>query len=556
MSYIFISYSTKNKPYAMQLAEFFQQQGFDIWIDNQKIESGVNWWNAIVKGLQGCAAFVVVMTPESESSEWVQREVFLALEQKKPLFPLLLNGENWPVFVLTQFENVTHGGMPDADLCKRLGEYITPARKKSGADKTVLPVDPLPPHNGFDVHEAIKLFFKANSSQQWAESLNILGQIRASDEVPAFFDIDEFERKVQQAVEDDNRQRLEQERLARAQKEYETLLVMEQYAPDNMANALQKFLAVYPDYDPQELAIKYFKLKMIAERKQLFAQIDDLNTQPNERWGIGRRLAEIGDPRPGVGLDKDGLPDIVWCEVPAGSFLFGSNRRKDKDAHENEVRLQKVSLPTFYIAQYAVTVAQYEAFVQDGGYKNSAYWTQAGWQWKGRKNQPENYWQDPDWHIANHPVIGVTWYEAVAFCRWLSQQRGMDIRLPTEAEFEKAARGTTEWLYPYGDTLDANKGNTGASNIGRTSAVGMFPAGASPYGVLDMSGNVWEWSLSKWAAPYQPHTADKVDIESEAIRALRGGSWGDYENLVRVSVRLDYDPSVENGYLGFRVCRR
>lgn len=522
MSYIFISYSTKNKPYAMQLAEFFQQQGFDIWIDNQKIESGVNWWNAIVKGLQGCAAFVVVMTPESESSEWVQREVFLALEQKKPLFPLLLNGANWPVFVLTQFENVTHGGMPDADLCKRLGEYITPARKKSGADKTMLPVDPLPPHNGFDVHDAIKLFFKANSSQQWSESLNILGQIRASDEVPAFFDIDEFERKVQQAVEDDNRRRLEREHYSSQ--------------PDPQ-------IEILPFSSPS------------SELEQLLDLIDNPKTQPTERGEIGRRLAEIGDPRPGVGLDKDGLPEIIWCEVPAGAFLFGSNRSKDKQALKDEPAQKKVRLPTFYMAQYPVTVAQYEAFVEDGGYKNPAYWTKAGWQWKDDKSHPEILWQDPDWHIANHPVIGVTWYEAVAFCRWLGKRRGLDIRLPTEAEFEKAARGTTEWLYPYGDTFDANKGNAHASSIGRSSAVGLFPAGASPYGVMDMSGNVWEWSLSKWANPYQPHTAEQVDWEGDAARALRGGAWYYSISHARMSFRLRSLPHNRGNPFGFRVCR-
>lgn len=272
---------------------------------------------------------------------------------------------------------------------------------------------------------------------------------------------------------------------------------------------------------------------------------------PIERAEAGRYLGLLGDPRPGVGV-KDGIPDIVWCEIPGGPFLFGSNREKDQRAQSYEPDQHEVTLPAFRIAKYPVTYAQYEAFVEDKGYEKQAYWTEAGWQWKGDKLHPEAYWNDPEWHLSNHPVVGVTWYEAVAFCRWLSEKLGEEVRLPTEAEFEKAARGNTDWIYPYGDKFDANKGNTYETGLKRTSAVGIFPDGASPYGVLEMSGNVWEWSLLPWAAPYEPHTAAQVEVEGAARRVLRGGAWGNGRGDPRVSSRGSGNPGSRNYYVGFR----
>ncbi len=451
MTHIFISYSKKNKPYTDRLVHYLEQAGFNVWYDG-RIDYGNNWEKEIVKAIESCAAFLVIMTPDAEESDWVSIECQHARDVGKPPFPLLLEGNVFFRYKLTQYVDVRGEILPPEDFLKRLEQYL--------------------------------------------QRQNQQGQNIAPPEVDAI------------------------------------------KAPQPVKNPY----TLYTD-------------GMTPEKQQLIDALNHPATEPIKRGEIGRRLAELGDPRPGVGLDKDGLLDIVWCKVPAGAFLFGSNRRKDKQARDSEPAQKKVDLPTFYMAQYPVTVAQYAAFVQDGGYQNSAYWTKAGLTWKGSKNHPEYGWQDAKWHIANHPVTGVTWYESVAFCRWLSQQRGMDIRLPTEAEFEKAARGKTEWIYPYGDTLDTNKGNTGESGIGRTSAVGMFPSGVSPYGVMDMSGNVWEWSLSPWANPYQSHTAEQVDWEGNAIRALRGGSWGSNVGYARVSVRYTYNPYYRRYDSGFRVCR-
>ncbi|MEI2688825.1 MAG: SUMF1/EgtB/PvdO family nonheme iron enzyme [Anaerolineae bacterium] len=226
---------------------------------------------------------------------------------------------------------------------------------------------------------------------------------------------------------------------------------------------------------------------------------------------------------------------MSFCLVPGGPFWMGDG----KEQHRCEA-----APADYWIGRYPVTHAQYALFVRAGGYGHDAYWPeaqQAGYwrpgQFKGRydkswRNGPLEL-REP-FGLPNHPVVGVTWYEALAFTRWLTDhlrakeliEPGWAIRLPGEAEWEKAARGgwqvpaqpvlrspeqglqaTVPWVknpdekraYPWLGQIDPERANYDASKIGSTSAVGCFPGGASPYGCLDMSGNVWEWTRSVYA---------------------------------------------------------
>ncbi len=283
-------------------------------------------------------------------------------------------------------------------------------------------------------------------------------------------------------------------------------------------------------------------------RERLALLVGGGHLPPVERAEAGRLLAKLGDPRPGVSVRTDGLPDIAWSDpIPADTngqtFTFGGG--KDE---------QQIAIPYSYrIAKYPVTYAQYAAFVSSDGYTNKEYWTDAGWAWREKEKalHPTALWNDPQWHIANHPVVGVTWYESYAFCRWLSAKTGQDIRLPTEAEWEKAARGKDGLIYPYGNTFDPSKGNTSESGIGRTSAVGMFPGGASPYGAHDLSGNVWEWCQSKYAGQY--HFPEDNDNNGTDVRVLRGGSWDYSQDFARAAYRLNGYPNLWFNYFGFCV---
>jgi len=222
------------------------------------------------------------------------------------------------------------------------------------------------------------------------------------------------------------------------------------------------------------------------------------------------------------------IPDIEWCEVPAGEFIMGEGKQQ-----------HTLNLPYSYkAAKYPITNAQYRLFVEDKGYTTQRYWTEAGWAEKEKRKWtgPRQSRGEP-FNLSNHPVVGVSWYEAVAYCRWLTEvlrdcgelAEGWQIRLPTEAEWEKAARGVDGRTYPWGEGFDIEKANGKETEVESTCAVGIFPDGVSPYGCHDMAGNVWEWCATEWGEyPYQIENEwAEVYLERKGGRILCGGSWND-----------------------------
>ena len=274
------------------------------------------------------------------------------------------------------------------------------------------------------------------------------------------------------------------------------------------------------------------------------------------RGAAGAALGRLGDPRPGVGV-KDGLPDLDWVTVEAGPFLMGSDKNKDRDAQKDEQPQFTCSLirRPYQISRYPITVAQYRCFIEDGGYTQQIHWTAEGWQWrqKGQINGPESY--GGVYEIPNHPQAGVSWYEAVAFCRWLAAQTGNPMRLPSEAEWERAARHIDGRLYPWGNRgQPADHCNMNETGIGTTSAVGAFPAGNAMCGAADMSGNVLEWCSTKWLENYQNYARHADDaLAGDARRVVRGGSFDLSQDFVRCAFRrFDY-PVGRRNLVGFRV---
>jgi formylglycine-generating enzyme required for sulfatase activity len=315
-----------------------------------------------------------------------------------------------------------------------------------------------------------------------------------------------------------------------------------------------------------------------------------------ERADAGDALAALdGDTRPGVGVVAVGAaprPDVEWCYVPPGPFWLGSLKGKDDLASGGEQghsRPFDLAYP-YWIARYAVTQAQYQTFVQATNYH--APFGEAEWA------QPYN-WRDgaPPPGRRNHPVVLVSWRDAVAYAAWLTGQLGRAlppgcaVRLATEPEWEKAARGglhlparphitlvgaglepaltpaptsglalqpnpSPQRRWPWGEWAadsPTRHANTYESQRGGTMAVGSFPAGASPYGCLDMAGNVWEWTASLYQK--YPYRADdgRENLSAKGARALRGGSWSSDQRDARVSSRNIFDPGSFYLIVGFRV---
>jgi len=208
--------------------------------------------------------------------------------------------------------------------------------------------------------------------------------------------------------------------------------------------------------------------------------------------------------------------------VPAGDFLMGSSEDEVADAFPQHV----VPLDSYWMDIYEVTNEQYHKCVDVG----ACY-------------EPEDlrYFNYPE--FASHPVVYITWFDALAFCRW------NDKRLPTEAEWEKAARGGRGRRYPWGDDLATTNLNAG-SRLAGTTPVGSYSDGASPYGAMDMAGNVWEWVMD-WYEPY-PGTSFIGDFFGDKYKVLRGGSWNHPDRDARTFYRDIAHPNRTFAVVGFR----
>jgi formylglycine-generating enzyme required for sulfatase activity len=229
--------------------------------------------------------------------------------------------------------------------------------------------------------------------------------------------------------------------------------------------------------------------------------------------------------------------EIEWIEIPAGEFVMGSLLGKLGRLFniQEELPQRKVYVPAFQIAKYPVTNAQYKAFIDATGYKPPWAWSTLDVTGHRPPSSPlGNMYLDG---TANHPVVTVSWYDAMTFCQWAG------CRLPTEIEWEKAARGTDGRRYPWGNRWRKELCN--ASDLGHcyTTPVGKFsPAGDSPYGVADMVGNGWEWT-------------DSWYDEEHKRRVLRGGGLGGGRFNARCTIRIGCEPSKMGDYFGFRCAK-
>jgi formylglycine-generating enzyme required for sulfatase activity len=264
-------------------------------------------------------------------------------------------------------------------------------------------------------------------------------------------------------------------------------------------------------------------------------------------------------------------PDLdEWVEIPAGEFLYGEEKHPET-----------IQIP-FAIQKYPVTNLQFRRFVQDRGYEHQEFWSSEGWAWrtstyitKADENytnwlatrSPEKrsepfYWHDRKWNNPLAPVVGVTWFEAEAYGNWLAKQISRLIRLPTEQEWERAARGTQGREFAWGDKFDRTRLNCAefwaekdelryfaewekwykgdSFETASTTCVGQFPEGNTPEGISELCGNVWEWTNSKIG-------------QAQASHVYRGGSWYNYYGFARCVGRYWYMPDLFDNYVGFRL---
>jgi formylglycine-generating enzyme required for sulfatase activity len=280
-----------------------------------------------------------------------------------------------------------------------------------------------------------------------------------------------------------------------------------------------------------------------------------------ERVRAGDLLGELGDPRVPVTVkawqaalaqrnERFGQPVGYWCFVRGGTYQIGGWEAGDPQA--------TITLPAFWIARSPITVAQYEPFVAEGyGPDAERWWTKQGWQWKQSRQRTQPWrWGEPAYSGSNQAVIGLSWYEATAYCAWLTEQlqgllpEGYVVRLPTEAEWEAAAAYDGEGQRrpsPWGTQEPTPElAIYDASKLGRPAPVGCCPAGAAACGALDMAGNVWEWTCSSYQGyPAQSRQVGEDVSSGENDVPIRGGSWWGGSSGVRCGARGRYRPDVD-----------
>ena len=261
-----------------------------------------------------------------------------------------------------------------------------------------------------------------------------------------------------------------------------------------------------------------------TEQNRLLRELSDFRTTHPRRLEIGERLNQLGDTRPGIGVQLDGTPDIVWLPVAPSDQL--------------PIEDTSFTVSPFYIAKYQITNAQYQAFYQaHDGYNNPKWW----------RDMPAKYQRQkldaPHIDTNNNPRDNVSWYQSVAFARWLQSRlhgqelvpvdgtsfrigQNAQVRLPTDWEWQWVAQNGIEGRkYPWGNWLE-NRANTKEAGLERSVAVGMYPDGAASCGAQDMAGNVWEWCLNK----YDESGEVKVDASGD-YRVLRGGAFNEKQYL-------------------------
>jgi formylglycine-generating enzyme required for sulfatase activity len=254
--------------------------------------------------------------------------------------------------------------------------------------------------------------------------------------------------------------------------------------------------------------------------------------------------------------------------VPAGPFRMG-RPTTDFLAEDHEKPQREVYLDAFWIDIYPVTNGRYRLFLEAGGYDDERWWYPDGWNWKCRRHvRAPLLWGEAGWDAPEQPVAGVSWYEADAYARWAG------LRLPTDAEWEKAARGTDGRRYPWGDDWPGPHLANFDLLIGRTTPVGLYPAGVSPYGCHDMAGNVNNWTSDWYYADFgrfcvrqgllrnpQCHDRLREHLGAEQIteKVDRGGGFAtprEYQEVLTCTRKVHWTPDTREPWNGFRTAQQ
>lgn len=594
---LFISYSRDDKAWVYELWRQLLNEGHQPWIDRD-IPPTADWWGTICENVKSCDCFVYVMTPKSVSSIFCLGEMRYAAALNKPVLPLMLKTADFPPELndrRIQYQLITDEMSLDRVLM-RIERGLGEARYQMANGEYVLndlpfPDVPTPKKNPEHIYEVFALAEESAVEGNIAKAEQLFAQVIAAD--PDGLGMAAKERLQEILLERDRATGYEQVKrmaanpalLRGAQAAWRAFeRKYSNFDPDNLAATLGSAAPTEKSpskkvarpsrtesKEPKKSLSEYLEEDAERQTQQLVdAMNEDDESLQRLKKAVGLSPEELEkfqaafassidiDSRiltPDIGergkLALDNSAEAVqaiigepfeWCDVLAGEFLYGERKRT-------------LILPVFAIAKYPITYSQFQLFIDDGGFTDDRWW-------EGLADRPDGPGEQA-WKINDHPREQVSWYDSIAFCRWLSWKLGGSydidkvaawaVRLPVEFEWEKAARGVDGRVYPWGNDFDQNKCNTSESDDKRTSSVMEYPQGMSSYGVFDMVGNIWEWCLTEY---YEPRKIiGGKSLRSNHRRALRGGSWLVNQDFARVWSRSWFFPINRDNDLGFRIMR-
>jgi len=443
----------------------------------------------LMQAIADAPIFVCLLGRGTLDSEWVLKEIREAHRLEKPCIPVFqekfpaYSGDDPAVKYL-----LTHDGVHVLDVRGIHIDYsvlqiVDLIRKTLGISTSSLPVKlTIAPTTKIDIYKEIERYYAAMDAEKWYEARDILEKILASNQTAPAFYPTREASRLGEVIATLESNVVRDKAYSFIQRRYPRLSMAE------LKEAMTDFWQTYPNYDPSYLV----------------------------------------KPRP-----------HVWINIPVGKVTL-IEKYEDKTYLGKRGESKTFDIPMFEIGKYPVTRAQYDEFIHDGGYQNDIWW-------KDLAKRIDSPLSSPTFTRPDHPRVDVSWFEAVAYCRWLSAKLRKVIILPTEQQWQRAAQGDDKRPYPWGKHWDMERCNTLESHLGGRTFVGQYEGkGDSPYGVVDMLGNIWEWCLNDY------HTGN-TDFGSEGYRAVRGGSFAYNRDFTGTSFRYSHYSSNRDDDHGFRV---
>ena len=486
---LFLCYARVDKPMCIQIAEKLSIH--EIWYD-QRLYVGQHWWREILRRLDWCEVFIYLLSPESINSKYCRDEFRIARDSGRSIIPVLITPhDETPLpeeLSEIHYADFSRGITPEAiaTLLNALHLIEREGVASTHSGLILTPQDRQPPQR--DLAEIIAEAGKAFDDERYDHVVHLLERHEKDFEAAPMLPYKEILMMAKAKLDAQTRER-EAARLYRPIVE----LVRHKATRAFGFEAFKRFRKDFPDYDPENL-VAYFTRHRSG------------NPPPPRRYS---------------------LPMMEWCPIP------GKNRSQSG-----------IEMSRFYISKFAITNAQFDVFVRaPDGYSQTRWWdfSLEALKWRQANPAPLPANTPPD-----HPRTNVNWYQAMAFCRWLSYKMGLTVTLPTSVQWQRAASGGKRRQYPWGNKFNPTYANTKESGLTTTTPVDGYPKGASRYGVFGMAGNCWEWCLH--AGP-----VDSNKREGDNVRAIHGGSYISSADRAQIGFHYNLNPEYLYSSIGFRV---